>query len=56
MCVLWYCYAIVKGEILAQDGAVWAGFVLVTSVLLCLRFSALFARHCGRIPAEKRAG
>ena len=55
MAALWYCYAIVIGEILLHYGAVWARFVLVTSVLLCLRFSTLLARHCKRIPAEKRA-
>jgi hypothetical protein len=56
MAALWYCYAIVKGENLLHYGVVWARFVLVTSVLLCLRFSTLLARHCKRIPAEKRAG
>ena len=54
--ILWYCYAIVTEEIPVQYGAVWARFVLVTSLLLCLRFSTLLARHCRRIPAEKRAG
>ena len=56
MGALWYCHAIVKGEILAQYVAVWAKFVLITSVLLGLRFSTLLVRHCRRIPVEKRAG
>lgn len=53
---LWYCYAIVTGEVRGQDGAVWARFVLVTSLLLFVRFSTLLTRHCRRIPSEKRAG
>ena len=54
--VLWYCYAIVTGEVGPQYGVVWARFVLVTSLLLCLRFSTLLTRHCRRIHSEKRAG
>jgi hypothetical protein len=54
--LLWYCYAIVTGEVRGQDGAVWARFVLVTSLLLFVRFSTLLTRHSRRIPSEKRAG
>ena len=44
--LLWYCYAIVTGEVRGQDRAVWARFVLVTSLLLFVRFSTLLTRHC----------
>ena len=54
--LLWYCYAIVTKDVGGQYGAVWARFVLVTSLLLCFRFSTLLTRHCRRIPSEKRAG
>ena len=32
--------------------AAWARFVLVTSLLLCFRFSTLLARHYRRAPSE----
>lgn len=49
---LWYCYAIVSKDVDGQYGAVWARFVLVTSLLLCFRFSTLLARHCRRVSSE----
>lgn len=49
---LWYCYAIVKGEAGGQYWAVWARFVLVTSLLLCFRFSTLLTRHFRRVPSD----
>ena len=51
---LWYCYAIVTEEVHGQYGAVWARFVLVTSLLLCFRFSTLLARYYRRAPSEGR--
>ena len=56
MGLLWYYYAIVSGEISAQYGAVWARFVLVTSLLLFVRFGTLLTRHSRRIPSQKRVG
>jgi hypothetical protein len=43
--VLWYCSAIVFKGVYGQYGAVWARFVLVTSLLLCFRFGTLLTRH-----------
>jgi len=54
---LWYSYAIVTGEVGAQYGAVWARFVLLTSVLLFFRFGTLLTRYARRVPSEmKRTG
>jgi hypothetical protein len=52
-CVLWYRSAIVLKEACRQYGAVWARFVLVTSVLLFFRFSTLLTRSCNRTPVDK---
>jgi len=41
---LWYRSAIVQVAVWRQYGAVWARFVLVTSVLPFFRFSTLLAR------------
>jgi hypothetical protein len=42
---LWYRSAIVFEDLIRQYGAVWARFVLITSLLLFCRFSALLTRH-----------
>jgi hypothetical protein len=50
--ILWYCSAIVFEEACGQYAAVWARFVLVTSVLMFLRFSTLLTRSCKRTPVD----
>jgi hypothetical protein len=49
---LWYCSAIVFEKARGQYGAVWARFVLVTSVLLFFRFSTLLTRCSKRTPID----
>jgi len=51
--ILWYRSAIVPGEVGRQYGAVWARFVLVTSVLLFIRFSTLLTRLYKRTPVDR---
>jgi hypothetical protein len=43
--LLWYRSAIVFEDLIRQYVAVWARFVLITSLLLFCRFSALLTRH-----------
>ena len=43
--LLWYRSAIVFEDLIRQYGAVWARFVLITSLLLFCRFSLLLTRH-----------
>src|ERR1700687_267458 len=43
--VLWYRSAIARRDSRRQSRAVWARFVLVTSVLLFFRFGTLLARN-----------
>jgi hypothetical protein len=51
--ILWYCSAIVFEKACGQYGAVWARFVLVTSVLLFFRFSTLLTRCSKRTPVGR---
>ena len=49
---LWYRSAIVFVKSGNQYWAVWARFVLITSLLMCFRFSTLLTRHLRHKPAE----
>jgi hypothetical protein len=49
---LWYCSAIVFEKACGQYEAVWARFVLATSVLLFFRFGTLLTRCSKRTPVD----
>src|SRR6202158_4724215 len=50
---LWYRSAIVLEVVCRQYVAVWARFVLITSVLLFCRFSTLLTRHSSRTIVDR---
>ena len=51
---LWYRSAIVLENASGQYGAVWARFVLVTSLLLFCRFGTLLTRLGRSAPVDRR--